>query len=391
MPQRVTFGLSKKAFVAPISTLASGAAFVPPVATSMEAALGEAPPRATVVAPRPLAATAAPRLQGVDLRLDCFDLSEPRRVSQEARNAKPLDECFTMGNAFWSSLDDDSNHLDAEFREFLKQVFNPELSDRRSEGDLFTAPDASFATVMRLRSLLKEEDKVRQRRKEHFFSTAFKMSNPGHLFPASWAPSVEIAHDALADSRQETLRSRPEYIGEASGLLQEVLGNSTPVFDRITEEGLRFIIYKIGSLEVRTTQDSSGQETIGAVFSVDGTQTRFAQSSVVEEQDKVVKAAEYVERASYEVRSYVVFETEKGRRIVSECLPDGTVVWQTDAINLDDRNSLAKVIRSVDINVPITVGDIVAHQAACKGTEAISASARKRYAKRMYNVAAMQS
>merc|ERR1712070_193142 len=119
--------------------MASGVAFMPPAAVPpTEAVPGVvAPVRPTVIAPRPLAPTAAPRLQGVDLRLDNFDLSETKRVTLLDIEGKPLDECFTMGNAFWSCLEDESSHLQEENRELLRQIFSPELSDRRSEGDLF--------------------------------------------------------------------------------------------------------------------------------------------------------------------------------------------------------------------------------------------------------------
>jgi hypothetical protein len=53
-------------------------------------------------------------LQGVDLRLDSFDLSSAKRVSLEAHEgswgheAKPLDECVVVADAFWRGLEDDA-------------------------------------------------------------------------------------------------------------------------------------------------------------------------------------------------------------------------------------------------------------------------------------------
>jgi len=384
LPQRVTFGLSRKAPVAPISTvaaMATGVAFVPPAAAPVAAPPGVVPARPTVVAPRPVAATMAPRLQGVDLRLDNFDLSETKRVSIEDIEGKSLDECFTMGKAFWSCLEDNSGNLGEEDQDLLKQVFNPELSDRRIEGDLFTAPDTSYATVTRLRGLLKEEDKVRQRRKEHFFSKAFEMTSPGSLFPASWTPSFETNK---SDARQGVLCPRPEYAGE---LLQQVLTTSAPIFDRITEEGLRFVIYRLGSLEVRTTQDADGEETIGAVFSICPKATT-ANNKQIQEKDKIVKSTEYVERSKgSSVNYYVVFDTEKGQKIVTECLRDGTVTWEQDAGNVEDRNSLAKVTRSSDQTGCHTVGELMAHRATIDQTGKASASARKRCARAMFDLA----
>jgi hypothetical protein len=290
-----------------------------------------------------------------------------------------------MGNGFWCGLEDDSGHLQEEDRELLKQLFNPELSDRRSEGDLFIAPDTSYTTVTRLRGLLKDEEKVRARRKEHFFCEAFDMNNPGSLFPTSWVPSFETNME-----KHKTLCPRPEYTGEAADLLKQVLKMSVPVFDRITEEGLRFMVYQLGSLEVRTTQDLSGEETIGAVFSV-SVAAKSAKRKEFKAEDKIVKVTEYVERACQEIRKgpsvnyYVVLETQRGEKIVTECLSDGTVTWEADTGSVDDRNSLAKVTRSADTRSRHTVGELMAQHTAV--AQAGSASARKRYCRAIYNCA----
>merc|ERR1712013_897104 len=65
-------------------------------------------------------------------------------------------------------------------------------TDRRKEGDLFTPPSARHAYVKKLRALVKDEQCVRSKRKETFFSQDFKMNEPGSLFPHSWKPSFEI-------------------------------------------------------------------------------------------------------------------------------------------------------------------------------------------------------
>merc|ERR1711972_40440 len=126
---------------------------------------------------------------------------------------------------------------------------------------------ASYANVTKLRALVKEEEKVRQRRKEHFFSKEFVTENPGALFPASWKPSSGIARQ-MPDGRARQLCARPEFTGAALVMLGQILKSSTPTFDRMTEEGMRYLIYQLGSLEVRATQDMEGEETIGAVFSI---------------------------------------------------------------------------------------------------------------------------
>merc|ERR1712176_40816 len=75
--------------------------------------------------------------------------------------------------------------------------------------------------------------------------------------------------------------------------------------------------------------------------------------------DKIVKVTEYVEKSqqgALKCQYYVVFYTECGNMILTEKLADGTVVWKEDPEGLEDRNSLAKVVRSAACNRPgITV------------------------------------
>merc|ERR1712070_725671 len=109
------------------------------------------------------------RLQGVDLRLDSFDLSEAKHVSPEMQGSwigelQSVDECVAVGDSFWASLESDTGIFKAEDKELLKDIFHPNLTDRRSEGDLFAPPDASSTYVTKLRALVKEEGLVRQRR-----------------------------------------------------------------------------------------------------------------------------------------------------------------------------------------------------------------------------------
>lgn len=400
LPQRaVTSSVSQKVSTAPISSVASmvsGAAFAPPALTAPSEKREVGAVGAAKVDPRPLL--------GVDLRLDHFDLSSSKRVSLEAQagswhgDAKPLGECRTLGKAFWGRLDDGSEDFDKGDHELLNAIFNPELSDRRSEGDIFVPPDASYANVTRLRALVNEEDKVRQRRKEHFFSKDFAVDSPGTCFPASWTPSVEVARgDVLAQAgdgrRKSSMRSRPEYCkGEAAALLQEVLSTVTPTFDKLTEDGERFLIYQVGSLEVRTTQDVFGKENIGAVFSrflqVDAEDAKISQK--ISGQEQIVKATMYVERAcvillnapNFSFHYYVVLETEKGRMIVTERLSDGQVSWNEDAADVQDRNSLAKVMHSTDRSPQITVNDIRIRQSS-EATKVAQTS--KRYAKTLFS------
>jgi len=321
-----------------------------------------------------------------------------------------LDECLTVGTAFWQCLEDGLEHFPQGDHELLQEIFNPELSDRRCEGEFFVPPDASYSNVARLRALVKEEEKIRQRRKEHFFSKDFIIDNPGPLFPATWTPSFEIARGRVPVQvpkgwRQGTLHARPELKGEAAMLLQQVLKTSLPIFDRITEEGLRFLIYQMGSLEVRATQDLSGEELIGAVFSIrtpaaaqDGDKRGPMQA-----REKITKATEYVEQICVVAMNgpilscqyFVVFETEMKHKIVAERLSDGKVEWNEDEANLEDRCSLAKVTRAEEQCGGLTVRELrtlkssMADEAAQTGKA--SASIRKRFARTFFSLATKPS
>jgi hypothetical protein len=160
-----------------------------------------------------------------------------------------------MGDVFWSSLADPKNILKEEDRSLLKEIFKPTLTDRQAEGDLFVPPDTGFSYVQKMRELVKEEEVVQQQRKEAFFCKTFSKGSPGLLFPHTWTPSFEIARGLVSvpepEDQSENVRyPRPELLQEAGNLLNHVLKTSSPVFDKSTEEGLRFRIYTIGTLEV---------------------------------------------------------------------------------------------------------------------------------------------
>jgi len=211
----------------------------------------------------------APQLQGVDLRLDQFDLSQATRIASEGV-PKPLEECVAMGPAFFECLDGSKKLLGGDDQALLQSVFCPTLSDRRSEGDLFVPPNPSAAYLRKLRALVKDEESVRARRKEAFLSTDFFRSKPGSLFPLSWKPSFEVAVENKPPGAPTPC---PEYLTQES-TLKQLLKDTVPIFDKSTEEGMRFRIYKAGNLEVRTTQDFEGSEVIGAVLSVSNCNTK---------------------------------------------------------------------------------------------------------------------
>jgi hypothetical protein len=228
--------------------------------------------------------------------------------------------------------------------------------------------------VNKLRDLVKQEESVRQKRKEHFFSTDFVMGEPGTLFPHSWTPSFALARGCkpMPEGRpQGALQVRPDFQDRAAILVQRMLKTTAPIFDKSTEEGLRFRIYRLGSLEVRTTQELEAEEIVGVVFSIKNQTSSFAlKTKALEDSENIAKVTEYVERdfvlggdqSKVRRRYYIVFETEQGHTLVVERTPEGNFGWVENPDDLDDRNSLAKVTRTQKSIHSVTVQDLRAYQ-----------------------------
>lgn len=257
----------------------------------------------------------------------------------------------------------------------LRNIFNPNLADRRSENEGFAPPDTTIAYINKLRSLVKEEDEVRQKRKDHFFSTLFRFDCPGALFPSSWAPFLEIKGTKTSEhvlSQASSLQARTDYKEEA----EEVLKTASPAFQKKTEDGMIFRIYRVGTLEVRSTQAYDSDEVVGAVFSVRSkaeTRGNLGAARCAGGREKIQKVTEYVQKlqrgageldAKYfnGYRYYVVLESENGSTVLTEQLADGAVTWEENARDLEDRNSLAKVIRSANCHAGITIQDLRMHR-----------------------------
>jgi len=331
-----------------------------------------------------------PSLQGVDLALDQFNLSEAGHVDGAkgswGANTENLDACVAIGGAFWKGLEGGSAMaFKEEDKTLLKDIFNPHLSDRREEGDAFVPPDRSQSCLLSLRELLAEEGRVREQRTQHFLSKDFVIDEPGPLFPSSWKNTMSIERKAASDKAREMLHARPDYKAEAS-MFDEVLKSAVPVFDKTTEDGSRFRIYKIGSLEVRTTQPHETKEAVGVVFSV---HARAQGAQHAEAHEQVIKAMQYVERAgSSQCRYYVLLETEEGHSILTEKLADGTVAWEESPQDLADRCSLAKVLRTAECRgAGVCVGDMQSF----KSGGAPRGASNKRYADIAFAQAAGES
>jgi len=298
----------------------------------------------------------------------------------------PAGQAAPIAAAFFSSIAKDQqakSPFSEEDRTLLQGIFNTRQCDRRGEGNLFAPPDTNLAYVDKLRVLLHGEALVRQQRKEHFLSSAFAMDRAGSLFPSSWTSSIEI--------QGQELRSCPE-----SGTLRlvsgckpalEALKSANLVFDKSTEDGSRFRIYRPGSIEVRTIQEPTGEESIAAVFSVQAEQLakmEGQQLPMAKGAEKVVKATVYVERTKAARGYYLVIESEQGRSIVTEMLQDGSVTFEARPGELEVRNSLAKVFCTACLSEGVTVGAVEDFRTAETRRGVASASRRKRYALSAY-------
>mmetsp|Transcript_102725 Transcript_102725/g.295790 ORF Transcript_102725/g.295790 Transcript_102725/m.295790 type:complete len:589 (+) Transcript_102725:2-1768(+) len=342
--------------------------------------------------------------QGVDLSLEKFNLSAATAAGGEMRAAED-EAALNVGAAFWAAVDDaDSDLLNSEDRDLFKAVFNPHLSDRRAEGDMFLPPPTSYSHIQTLKRLLREEDAVRGRRKALFFSSKFEAESPGSVFPSTWTSGVQVGVRAPTKSGG-LLQPRPDYLKQTE-ILREVLASAPAEFDRRTEDGMRYRVYRFGSLEVRTVQGhmEDDEEEIGAVFSHSGEslasleapgwamramQAAANRVRALTEGDRISKVTEYVGRSSCgRMRvSFVVFEAEAGGVALTEEKEDGSVTWQENPKDLDLRTSLAKVVRSAEcLKANVTIGDMMRFQASQNGRDwpQASRSKCKKYAQYAY-------
>jgi len=141
-----------------------------------------------------------------------------------------------IGGKFWASVDGDGAEFSEEDKKLLQAIYDPNLSDRRAEGERFVPLDASEEYVQKLHMLVKEEEERRQQRIDHFFSSEFCAEKPGPLFPHTWAPSVKIARGQNSAVSGSKIHARPDYKILAQKLLP-ALKSVTPTFDKMTEEG----------------------------------------------------------------------------------------------------------------------------------------------------------
>merc|ERR1719198_131768 len=345
--------------------------------------------------------------QGVDLNLGKFDLSSPMNsVDLYACCAEvdSLEGQATLGSAFWEGLKSGFGDVfEDKHTQLLKSIFNPNLSDRASEGKLFTPPDSRINYVNRLQGLVKDEESHTRSRLAAFQGINFKMESPGDLFPASWTSGFEISRRKKGDKLVRDLEvgslqpgmlvPRPDYGAQATAW-EHMLKTSTPIFDKTTEDGRRFRIYRSGTIEVRTVQAHDEEEKTLCAFTIRAPTARKKKELPLSEDEKLVKVTQFVERNPLDTSSlsdkfmpnrcyYVVAQTDAGNTIVTEKLKDGTVTFQENPKDLDDRNSLAKTVRSKSHQFSTTVADLKICQAKLLSKSETSC---KKYAYNVYDL-----
>merc|ERR1712217_309833 len=191
------------------------------------------------------------------------------------------------------------------------------------------------------------------------------------------------------------LLPRPDLRAEEQ-TLRDILSSAAPAFDKRTEDGTQFLIYKLGSLEVRATRDLSGELSVGTVYDISGIMQAKAAAGrpVAKDSGKIVKATEFVERApSGDCHYYLTLDTEDNHSILMEKLPDGTVVWMESPVDLKMRNAVAKVTRSADCSVSaVTIGMMrsIHRQELSQAAPIASVSQCKHYVRAAYRAASGQ-
>jgi hypothetical protein len=373
---RVTTGVE-----AGLATFVSKSAGVPEAAVASAsdeagAPLSYGPPSTEVV-------------RGVDLNLNGFDLT-----AQQSKDGHWSSRAMA-GSDFWKQImatGESKGDLLNEELGLLRAIYNTDLSDRRGEGEIFVGPSTSASYLQKLKGLVHEEVKAREERLAHFISEDFVPGDAGPLFPASWTCSVE----------NSSIRDRPRQLEvclfEDAVDLATVKASVEPSFDKCTEDGVRFRVYRWKEFEVRTSQGREDLETIGVVFSVEE-----SMSGSITGLEKVVKITQYVSAGESTVdssgtdhhhhfRYYVLMETEHGSIILTEGRQDGEVTWEEQPTDLEERRSSSKTLGSVACGqAKITVKDARRYMEAHGAAYTASHGGCKRYAKGLYNWACSQA
>lgn len=314
--------------------------------------------------------------------------------------------------SFWDTLDAGSPEA-----VLFKAVYSSRLADRRSEGNLFVQPVRKESYIKSLQALVDEEKGVQEKRRTHFLSRDFVPTAPGPLFPSAWKPtfSMHFARGASVAAGGDAARGRHLVEVECSAKTAEVPGTQKPTFDRTTEDGVRFRVYRQGALEVRTIQQEEGEEErVGVVFEVGrpapladhhpvikatefvmsgeghacarvgaGAPSRRGEQGLTEDQEDARNEGEQIpHRQLYHF--FVVYETDLGDVILAEQHAGSAHFWEENPVDVEERYACARVLRVADASGSSTTVGQLRNQ--CQELAAATLSSR-RYAQRAFELA----
>jgi hypothetical protein len=199
--------------------------------------------------------------QGVDLNLDKFSLSSEERFVGRlppcSGGPESMEGRTQLGKAFLQSLQQQTwPSMKEENQKLLVDIYNVPQCDRTQEGDSFIPPDPNMEYVTKVRTLVSEEESTRDRRKQRFADKTFSVANPGPDFPRAWTSRFQVETDGhiskTAPTKFGLAKLEVDSVFEQT-LLNDILPMAAPEFNKITEDGVAFRIYKIGSLEALLT------------------------------------------------------------------------------------------------------------------------------------------
>lgn len=225
----------------------------------------------------------------------------------------------------------------------------------------------------------------------------FSCSVSFFLLVRSWTSRFQIEKDGLAPKTEASNKTGLVKVeidkAYSASLVKDVLPTAAPEFQEKTEDGTCFRIYKIGSLEIRTTQERFAEEQIGVVYSSRApTWNLAATCQELSEREKVVECKVFLEAAEGDVvgkqphHLYMVCITANKNTIVTEKLTNGSTVFLVNPKSLEDRNSLAKQLFKSDCVEQATVKDVKTQQTNFNKIfeEGVSLSVRKQYVKSVF-------
>lgn len=193
--------------------------------------------------------------QGVDLSLEKHNLSEMVPCKHGCKQHFPV----AAGIAFFMALD-----INTGGNKLFNALFNPCMSDRREEGEFFIPPVTSKDKLEKYENILRKEEEILAARTHRFLSPNFEEFMPDSVFPPSWIPPMEVLKaigETLTEVKWETISSQ-----SVAPSLDRVIKSTAPDFDKFSEDGARFRIYRVGAYEVRTIQYQGKTERKAAIF-----------------------------------------------------------------------------------------------------------------------------